>query len=50
MKKLIVKIVHKLNPNFFAPKSYKELEWWGIEDVIHGKIYFEDGTTHGGNQ
>jgi len=48
MKKLIVKVVHRFNIHFFASKSYGKLDWWGIEDIIDGKIYFNDGTTYGG--
>jgi hypothetical protein len=50
MRKLLVKIIHRFNRNFFAPKSYRELGLWGIEDIINGKIYFEDGTTYGGGE
>jgi hypothetical protein len=50
MKKLIVKVVHRFNTNFFASKSYRKLDWWGIEDIINGKIYFDDGTTYGGGE
>ena len=50
MIKLIAKIIHRFNKNYFTPKSYRDLEWWGIEDVYNGKIYFFDGSTYGGKK
>ena len=50
MKKLIVKIIHTINPRFFERKSYGKLEWWGIHSVWDSKIYFLDGSTYGGNK
>ena len=40
MKRLLVRIIHFLNPKYFPNKSYYQLEKWGIEDIVEGKIYF----------
>ena len=40
MKKILVKIIHWINPNYFPTKSYAELDIWGIEDIVEGKLYF----------
>ena len=40
MKKLLAKIIHLINPNYFPNKSYAELDKWGIEDIVQGKLYF----------
>ena len=40
MKKIIAKIIHKFNSNYFTQKSYAKLEWWGVEDVINDELIF----------
>ena len=40
MKKVLAKIIHFINPNYFTKMSYSKLEKWGIEDIVNGKIYF----------
>lgn len=40
MKKLLVRIIHFISPSYFPNKSYDQLDAWGIEDVVDGKIYF----------
>jgi hypothetical protein len=41
MKRIVIKLIHFLAPNYFCNKTYGELrEKWGIADVCYGKIYF----------
>jgi len=40
MIRIIAKIIHHLNPNYFPSKSYKVLDWWEIEDIYEGRLIF----------
>lgn len=41
MKKLIAKLIHWVNPEYFTGKDYEFLSKWNIEDVYDGKLIFE---------
>lgn len=45
MKKLVAKIIHWVDPEFFTGRSYSYLERWGIEDVYQDKLIWKDETT-----
>jgi len=42
MKRIIAIVIHYFNPKYFVDRSYASLEKWGVEDVVDGKIIWED--------
>jgi hypothetical protein len=46
MKKLIVKIIHTINPRFFKRKPIGKLKSWGIYSAWNSEICFLDGSKY----
>lgn len=46
MIKIIAKVIHWLNPDFFKERSFNYLFTWGIEDVFEGVLIFIQKTKN----